>query len=155
MQHLIFSTALALSLSVAGCDVSLGGRCDDCGECGIAGPVQDPGKEISLVEPGVTKDGIAAVDIALEDGVCVASNRKTFRLSFVAGAVTVDAAEDVAPLDATKVTVDGATSTWTDRDLTMSSTVSGTTQLLAFTSAGKIVKVACSGANHAITCAPM
>ena len=155
MRHLIFSSLLVVVLSAAGCGLSPDPSCADCTGCGIAGPVENPGKDIFLLQPGVTDGGTAAVDLALEDGECIASDRKTFRVSYIAGVVTVGSAEGLAKLDSTKVMDQGEMTRWSDRDLAMSSTRSGTTLVLAFVEAGKTVKVACDGANHVITCVTM
>lgn len=149
MRHLIFSSLLALAFAAAGCGFD--GNCPDCG-CGIGGPTQNPGQDIDVLGPGVAEGGIAAVDLLLEEGMCVGVDREHFRVSYDAGAVTVIPAGGLAKLDATKVTSQDQTSTWSDRDLVMSFARSGTTLVLAFTSAGKSVKVACNGANRAITC---
>ena len=102
-----------------------------------------------------TDGGVAAVDLGLEDGACIAGDRKQFRVAYDAGAVSVSPGEALAKLDTTKVTFQGDTSTWSDRDLRMTFTYSGTTLVLTFTAAGKSVKVGCKGADHAITCSMM
>lgn len=153
MRALVFSTLLVFTLFSAGC--GLEPTCADCGPCGFAGPVANPGHDIDVLETGVTSGGVAAVDLQLEDGACNGDDRKKFLVAYDAGAVTVSAADAATMLDTTKVTTQDDTSTWTDRDLKLSLTRSATTLVLAFTAAGKTVTVNCTGANHAITCAPM
>lgn len=152
MRHSILAGLLLLLAAGCGVDTT---NCPDCGGCGIAGPVENPGKDINVLGPGVDAGGGAAVDLGLEDGVCNSEARKAFRVSYDAGAVTVSPAEGLAKLDETKTTFQGETYTWTDRDLAVSFARSGTTVLLTFTETAKTTKVACDGANHAITCAPM
>ena len=153
MRSLVRSTLLVLTLFSAGCGADT--SCFDCGSCGIAGPTANPGHQIDALEPGVTDGGVAAVDLGLEDGECIGGDRKMFRVAYDAGAVSVSPGEALAKLDTTKVTFPNDTATWSDRDLTMTFTYSGTTLVLAFTAPGKSVKVACKGADHAITCAMM
>ncbi|MEP7120693.1 MAG: hypothetical protein ABJE95_07285 [Byssovorax sp.] len=144
---------LLLTSFVAGCGLG-DPSCADCGPCGIAGPVDSPGKEILVLRNGVTEAGVAAIDLGLEEGTCVAEDRRAFRATYEAGMVKVIAASGAAKLITTATGVDGDKLTWTDRNLTMTQALSGQTLMLTFVDAGKITKVACNGANHAITCAP-
>jgi hypothetical protein len=148
--------AFVVSILSSGCSVELpGSSCTDCGACGISGPTQDPGKEIFVLGPGVTTGGLAAVDLGLEDGACIASDRKLFRVSYSAGKVTVAPADGLARLDDTATSSDGNdTFTWKDRSLSASFDVTGTTVSLTFTGPGITTKVACNGAQHVITCTP-
>ena len=151
-----FLLALVVSILSSGCSVNLPETsCTDCGGCGISGPTEAPGKEIFVLGPGVTTGGLAAVDLALEDGACVGSDRKLFRLSYSAGKVTLDPADGLAKLDDTATTADTPnTFTWKDRPLSASLDVTGTTVSLTFTGQGITTKVVCNGAQHVITCTP-
>jgi hypothetical protein len=153
MRHLIFSGLISLSLFAVGCGANT--DCGDCGPCGISSPTSSPGHDVNVLDSGVTDGGVAAVDLALEEGMCIGTDRKRFRLSYEADAVTLAPGEGLAKLDATNVTFQDDVSTWSDRSLTMAVSRSGETLLLSFSSGGKILKVACNGANHTITCAKM
>jgi hypothetical protein len=153
-----YLAALLISVLSSGCGVGIDvpdPGCADCGECGIAGPTQDPGKDIFVLGPGVTTGGLAAVDLALEEGVCIASDRRLFRLTYDAGKVTVSSADGLAKLDAAATTSDANnTFTWKDRTLQASFEATGTTVSFTFTGMGTSTKVACDGAQEVITCAP-
>lgn len=151
-----FFVALVVSIVSSGCGVELPhGTCSDCGTCGISSPTADPGKQISVLGPGVTTGGLAAVDLGLEDGECIASDRKRFRLSYSDGKVTVAAVAGLAKLDDTAITPDGDdVFLWKDRPLSVAFDFTGATVSVTFAGKGMVTKVACNGAQHVITCAP-
>lgn len=155
MSYSCFAGLLLLAVPfIAGCNIG-DPTCDDCEPCGIAGPVASPGQTIDVVEAGLNASGVAAVNLQLEDGMCIGMDRKGFLVSYEAGAVKVSPFDGQTPLSTKATSMDGEKFTWTDRNLTMSSTRSGETLVLTFVDAGKSTKVACAGADHAITCKGM
>jgi hypothetical protein len=155
MRTSFLVTFLFLVVS-SGCGISLPDQtCSDCGTCGISSPTGDPGKQISVLGPGVTTGGLAAVDLGLEDGACIASDRQLFRVSYSAGKVTVAPADGLPRLDAAATTDDGNdVFTWKDRPLSASFDFTGATVSITFNDKGIVTKVACDGADHVITCTP-
>lgn len=142
----------ALLLTTAACGSTPVETCADCTGCGIAGPAT-PGA-IDIVGPGVDSGGLAAVDLYLQEGDCQGQDVVKFRASYNSGTVTVTSAEALTPLDTSKVTYDADLHTWTDRDLTLSTSAGGLTVELTFTEVATSTSVTCSAANRVVTCTP-
>ncbi len=83
--------------------------------------------------------------------MCVASDRKAYRITFEAGSVEVSAADRAAKLVASATGMNGDDLTWIDRNLTLTQARSDETMVLDFVEAGRSTKVACDGANHVVT----
>jgi hypothetical protein len=130
-------------------------QCADCGQCGIAGPVNQDA--ISTVAVGVDAQGVAAVGLRLERaGTCRGDpSAAAYVLRYAAGAATLaprDASETIAT---TGVSYAGEWYTWSDRDLRMKLTVAVTGDV-TFTfeapTAGTSLDTKCVIAGAAITC---
>src|SRR4051812_2869273 len=102
MRHLAAGLVLAVTVSLAaGCHT----ECADCGPCGIAGP-NTPGT-IDIQGPGADADGVAAVDLYLQEGMCVGDDTIKLRVSYADGMVNLIPADGLPQLDTSKVTFQG------------------------------------------------
>ena len=153
MRHVFVAGLLPLLFVSAGC--SSDPSCVDCGPCGIAGPVANPGKDLDVRGAGTTPAGVAALDVRLEDGMCVTDAWKAFQISYDAGAVTVTTGGALVQLQTSTAMAEDDGYRWLDRDLSMSFAHAGTTLLLSFAEPALTTKVGCDAAGDAMTCAPM